>query len=310
MTSDNSIEQKIQAKGLTAPRITPEDIKAAIVSAYYFTAAEAFGGECHPSLKLLTFCVLVLRNGFTVTGESACASPENFDAELGREIARRNAVAKIWPLLGYELRTLLAKPVLTLADSIADLNDEPRPSAGDAVITGTDALFIADAYSESLESPRLPNEKLKQAKAEYDRDSGKIVFDGEPTEASDEDEPVFDDEDIAQIAELCHEANRAYCESQGDTSQVAWADAPDWQKDSAINGVKFHIENPDAGPSQSHESWLKQKQEEGWKWGPVKDAEKKEHPCFCGYDELPASQKAKDYIFTAIVKTITAIHLR
>ena len=59
-------------------------------------------------LSLLTFCVLVLRNGFTVTGESACASPENFDAEVGRKIARQNAVQKIWPLMGYELRTKLA----------------------------------------------------------------------------------------------------------------------------------------------------------------------------------------------------------
>jgi hypothetical protein len=114
MSTDQAIEQEIQAKGLTAPRVTPADIEAAIASAHYFTAADGvFGattfdvGDDSP-LNLLTFCVLVLRNGFTVTGESACASPENFDAELGRKIARRNAEAKIWPLLGYELRTLLA----------------------------------------------------------------------------------------------------------------------------------------------------------------------------------------------------------
>ena len=118
MSTDQAIEQEIQAKGLTAPRITPAHIQAAIESAYYFTAehgahAASIDGECDPPLydgplSLLTFCVLVLRNGFTVTGESACASPENFDAELGRKIARRNAEAKIWPLLGYELRTILA----------------------------------------------------------------------------------------------------------------------------------------------------------------------------------------------------------
>lgn len=170
--TDAAIEKEIQAKGLTAPRITPADIEANIVGEHYFTAAEAgrvvtnemvdrflcwklpqdFApdagisfkaeyNECtphprrhvpigtnlfhagqakamlehvfqpqpeHESLRLLTFCVLVLRNGFTVTGESACASPENFDAELGRKIARRNAEAKIWPLMGYELRSKLA----------------------------------------------------------------------------------------------------------------------------------------------------------------------------------------------------------
>ena len=115
--SDNEIEQEIQAKGLTAPRITPADIEANIASEHYFTAEQgAFAAFNPPSgadtvptaLSLLTFCVLVLRNGFTVTGESACASPENFDAELGRKIARQNAVAKIWPLMGYELRSKLA----------------------------------------------------------------------------------------------------------------------------------------------------------------------------------------------------------
>ena len=112
-TTDETIEQEIQAKGLTAPRVTPADIEANIVSEHYFTASEGVQGatKCDITagpLDLLTFCVLVLRNGFTVTGESACASPENFDAELGRKIARQNAVQKIWPLMGYELRTKLA----------------------------------------------------------------------------------------------------------------------------------------------------------------------------------------------------------
>lgn len=115
--NDQSIEQQIQAKGLTAPRITPEDIEANIAECHYFTAGEGVAGATgvypnggHPGqpLALLTFCVLVLNNDFTVTGESACASPENFDAELGRKIARQNAVAKIWPLMGYELRSNLA----------------------------------------------------------------------------------------------------------------------------------------------------------------------------------------------------------
>ena len=114
--NNQSIEQEIQAKGLTAPRVTPADIEANIVSEHYFTAKDGvaghFGGLPDPypdALGLLTFCVLVLRNGFTVTGESACASSENFDAEIGRKIARQNAVQKIWPLMGYELRSKLAE---------------------------------------------------------------------------------------------------------------------------------------------------------------------------------------------------------
>jgi len=123
--TDKDIEQEIQDKGLTAPRITPGDIEANIVAEHYFTAAdgrngalaaETYVGREKPEagdadlvpLKLLTFCVLVLRNGFTVTGESACASPENFNAEIGNKIARTNAVNKVWPLMGYALRNKLA----------------------------------------------------------------------------------------------------------------------------------------------------------------------------------------------------------
>ena len=131
-TSDAGIERLIQAKGKTAPRVTPADIEANIVGEHYFTAAQgAYMADvaailkAHPGkvmtiqdatpggtpLSLLTFCVLTLQNGFTVTGESACASPENFDAGVGRRIARQNAVQKIWPLMGYELRSkLVAQP--------------------------------------------------------------------------------------------------------------------------------------------------------------------------------------------------------
>ena len=116
--NDQQIEQEIQAKGLTAPRVTPADIEANIVGEHYFTAADGVEGasghrpnsvRAGTALGLLTFCVLVLRNGFTVTGESACASPENFDAELGRKIARQNAVQKMWPLMGYALKEQLNK---------------------------------------------------------------------------------------------------------------------------------------------------------------------------------------------------------
>ncbi len=125
---NDPIQQEIEAKGLHAPRVTPADIEAEIASEHYFTAGDGVSGALIAQLRafdptkavsqaplsedpvtssplnLLTFCVLVLKNGFTVTGESACASPANFDEELGRKIARQNATNKIWPLLGFSLR--------------------------------------------------------------------------------------------------------------------------------------------------------------------------------------------------------------
>lgn len=106
---------------------------------------------------------------------------------------------------------------------------------------------------------------------------------------------------VEQLARRAHEINRAYCAALGDHSQPEWEDAPDWQKDSARNGVRMHLANPSATPEDSHASWYAQKEAEGWKYGPVKDAEKKEHPCFVPYADLPESQKAKDYLFRAVV---------
>lgn len=125
MNNIDPIEQEIQAKGLTTPRVTPADIEAEIASEHYFTAwdgrlgalaHDAYVGRERPQkadadllpLSLLTFCVLVLHNGFTVTGESTCASPENFDAEISRKIARHNAVRSVRRLLGFRLRDRLA----------------------------------------------------------------------------------------------------------------------------------------------------------------------------------------------------------
>lgn len=108
------------------------------------------------------------------------------------------------------------------------------------------------------------------------------------------------------IARVCHEANRAYCKALGDESQLPWDGAPEWQRSSAVQGVRFILANDDAPPSASHDSWLKEKYATGWKYGPVKDADKKEHPCCVPYDELPVEQKAKDYIFGAIVRSLRA----
>ena len=113
--------------------------------------------------------------------------------------------------------------------------------------------------------------------------------------------------DRLHIAQLAHEVNRAYCASLGDTSQAAWADAPKWQQDSALAGVDMHTKNPDATPEQSHESWLEQKTAEGWAYGEVKDADKKLHPCFLPYAQLPVEQKAKDYLFRGVVHTALAL---
>jgi hypothetical protein len=224
---DSAIEQEIKAKGLTAPRVTPADIEANIASVHYFTAGEAIsaldrGFAPEPTL-LLTFCVLVLRNGFTVTGESACASPENFDAEVGRKVARANAVNKVWPLLGYALKERLAA-------------DEPRVK-------------------------------------------------------------------IERISRVAHEVNRAYCQALGDNSQPAWDDAPQWQRESARMGVDLHLMG-DFGPEASHISWMKQKQDDGWVYGPVKDPELKQHPCMVPFDQLPREQQAKDYIFRSVVHAL------
>lgn len=109
---------------------------------------------------------------------------------------------------------------------------------------------------------------------------------------------------VIDIARVAHEANRAYCLSLGDDTQVPWHQAPDWQRTSAIAGVEMVIADPATTPRQSHEGWLAMKRADGWIYGPVKDAEKKEHPCFVPYDELPPEQRAKDYIFQAVVRAL------
>lgn len=110
------------------------------------------------------------------------------------------------------------------------------------------------------------------------------------------------DQDINEsIAKVCHEANRAYCQTIGDNSQPTWENAPDWQRSSAINGVEFHLANPDAGDSASHDNWAMEKFADGWVYGEKKDPEAKTHHCLVPFDELPPEQQAKDRLFRAIV---------
>jgi len=109
---------------------------------------------------------------------------------------------------------------------------------------------------------------------------------------------------IKTIAQVAHEANRAWCAANGDFSQPAWDDAPQWQRDSAVDGVRFHLENPDAGDSASHENWMRHKVADGWVYDDVKDPEAKTHPCMVPFDQLPREQQAKDALFRAIVHAI------
>lgn len=208
---EQQIEQQINVKGLNALQLTPDFIDAQIISEQYYT----FPGTT------TTVCLLTLQNGFSVTGKSDATSPENFDKQIERYTARRNARDKIWSLEGYLLQYRL-----TLAETFTD-----------------------------------------------------------------------------RVAQVCHEVNRAYCQALGDTSQMQWSDAPDWQRESARMGVDLHLMG-NFGPEASHISWMQQKLDEGWKYGPVKDAEKKEHPCIVPFNELPVNQQAKDYLFRQVVHSI------
>lgn len=111
-------------------------------------------------------------------------------------------------------------------------------------------------------------------------------------------------DNVLMTARICHEANRAYCLSIGDGSQLAWADAPAWQQTSAYDGVGARAENPDAPASASHENWLKHKEADGWVYGEVKDPEKKTHPCMVPFDQLPPDQQRKDVLFSAICRAV------
>mgnify|MGYP000570722776 CR=1 FL=1 len=112
---------------------------------------------------------------------------------------------------------------------------------------------------------------------------------------------------IIAVAALCHTLNREYCRAIGDNSQPKWDNAPEWQKQSAVKGVEFNLANPDAPASASHDSWLEEKRAAGWKYGPEKDPEKKEHPCFVPYEELPVEQQVKDHLFKSVVASLAPL---
>lgn len=109
---------------------------------------------------------------------------------------------------------------------------------------------------------------------------------------------------LEKIAAVCHEVNRCYALLLGDDSHVKWEDAPEWQKESALIGVKYRLDNPGVSPEDSHNCWLETKLADGWKYGPVKDPEAKEHPCIMAYDELPLEEQIKDELFTSIIDAL------
>jgi RyR domain len=111
--------------------------------------------------------------------------------------------------------------------------------------------------------------------------------------------------EIHHIAKICHEANRAYCETIGDNSQSAWEEAENWQRESSIQGVEYALANPDGPVSAQHDSWLEAKKKDGWVYGDIKDSSKKEHPCMVPYDQLPHRQQLKDRLFKAIVAAMS-----
>jgi len=114
---------------------------------------------------------------------------------------------------------------------------------------------------------------------------------------------------ITSLAKAAHSLNKAYCEFIGDYSQPVWELAPDWQKDSAIKGIKFGLES-NVTPEESHISWLKEKLDTGWKYGPIKNPELKEHPCIVEYQDLPETEKTKDELFTGIVKSFKTAYTK
>lgn len=109
---------------------------------------------------------------------------------------------------------------------------------------------------------------------------------------------------IEEIAEVTHALNKEICTCYGDTSQTSWESAPQWQKDSAIAGVRFHKDNPLATPADSHKSWSREKVADGWVYGTVKDIEKKTHPCLVPYEQLSKEQQVKDYVFRQTVHSM------
>lgn len=309
--NEQDLENEIIEKGLTAPRLTPEAIDAVIAKEEFYV----FENSC------LTICCLTLANGFTVSGESACASPENFDAEIGRKIAKENARNKIWMLEGYLLKQRLAtgegvnclkaaidtpvhnnktglpkwRSIKTVYGAkIEDMLISPGGGACTLSFEGDVRVITVSMAYINKHTPKIGGYYVLYENG-YESWS--------PADAFEAGNVPFELH-VDMIARVSHEINAAYCRAIGDYSQVSWDEAPLWQQDSARNGVLFHLDNPDASLSASHDSWYAEKEADGWIYGDVKDPDLKEHPCMLAYEELPAEQRAKDYLFKQTVQSL------
>jgi hypothetical protein len=265
-------EEELNAKAV-APRVTLESLEANIEQDFYL----------QPNLTpgTLTICMLILKNGFVVTGTSAAASPENFDPEIGKRVARGDAIRQVWGLMGYELRSKLDR-LKSLTNKDAALGEAlTRVTAATLGDPSTLRTMDADLLLEHFEG------------RDFGEEGGKTA--------------AFSQISDYKLAEMCHAVNKAWCEKNGDFSQPEWLDAPQWQKDSAVNGVQFHRADPNTTPEHSHANWLSQKVKDGWVYGDVKDPEAKTHPCIVPYQLLPDVQQFKDKLFTVLIHSADSL---
>lgn len=188
-------------------------------------------------------------------------------------------------------------PMATRLCLICYRTKHPGPSRTDmSPNTREDALTAARA-----KKARKSNVALTEQKVEHDTEVEQRWPNAVTPNPNEKGITMSTGPSIEYIARVAHEVNRAYCSALGDNSQPPWDEAPEWQRTSAVNGVTLHLHNPDAGPQASHEAWFKEKQETGWKYGPVKNPEAKEHPCMVAFNELPREQQAKDFLFRGVV---------
>ncbi|AVO22940.1 hypothetical protein HWB57_gp100 [Erwinia phage vB_EamM-Bue1] len=267
-------------------RLTPEYLKSRI-AATEFETKTSFG-------QMAVFCHLQLDNGFVIYGSkpSMAIDPANFDKALGEKYAYDNTFAELWQLFAFsqleKARDLEqyrdTYDLHSLVEVIGSERYRDMSLQGETSWISTRLKIISNGYLFKVNTQlgEDPREKILEVVREQLGAS------------------AISHPRVVMIAKACHEANRGYCAALGDTSQLPWNEAPEWQRVSAIKGVEFHLSG-EHGPEASHESWYAEKEADGWVYGPVKDAEKKEHPCMVAYSQLPKEQQAKDYIFRSVV---------